>query len=75
MAYVKNGSTHCFKTVNAIIKEKMKVLEDFGICVRYDETIREKLKKAIEDRPEKDPREVVDYVCRPWIHAKINSWI
>lgn len=75
MAYVKNGSPYYTRTVNATINEKMKVLEDFGICGRHDKTIREKLKKAIEDRPEKDPREVIDYVCRPWIQAKINSWI
>lgn len=75
MAYVKNGSPYYSRTVNAIIKEKMKVLEDFGICVRYDQAVREQLKKAIEDRPDKDPREVIDYVCRPWIHAKINSWV
>lgn len=75
MAYIKNGSKYYTRTINAMINEKMIVLEDFGICGRYDKTIREKLKKAIEDKPEKDPREVIDYICRPWIHSKINSWI
>lgn len=75
MAYVKNGSPYYTRTVNATINEKMEVLEDFGICGRHDQTIRKQLKKAIEDKPDKDPREVIDYVCRPWIHAKINSWI
>lgn len=75
MPYIKNGSKYYTRTINAMINEKMIVLEDFGICGRHDKTIREKLKKAIEDKPEKDPREVIDYICRPWIHAKINSQI
>lgn len=75
MPYIKNGSKYYTRTINAMINEKMIVLEDFGICGRYDKTIQEKLKKAIEDKPEKDPREVIDYICRPWIHSKINSWI
>ena len=75
MPYIKNGSKYYTRTINAMINEKMIVLEDFGICSRHDKTIREKLKKAIEDKPEKDPREVIDYICRPWIHSKINSWI
>lgn len=73
MAYIKNGSKYYTRTINAMINEKMIVLEDFEICSRYDQSIRKKLKKAIEDKPEKDPREVIDYICRPWIHAKINS--
>ena len=73
MPYIKNGSKYYTRTINAMINEKMIVLEDFGICGRNDKTIREKLKKAIEDKPEKDPREIIDYICRPWIHAKINS--
>ena len=75
MAYIKNGSQYYSKAINSMINEKMIVLEDFGICGRHDKAIREKLKKAIEDKPEKDPREVIDYICRPWIHSKINSWI
>lgn len=75
MPYIKNGSKYYTRTINAMINEKMIVLEDFGICGRHDKTILEKLKKAIEDKPEKDPREVIDYICRPWIHSKINSWI
>ena len=75
MPYIKNGSKYYTRTINAMINEKMIVLEDFEICSRYDQSIRKKLKKAIEDKPEKDPREVIDYICRPWIHSKINSWI
>ena len=75
MAYIKkDGSRAYMRTTNAIINEKMIVLEDFEICSRYDQSIRKKLKKAIEDKPEKDPREVIDYICRPWIHDKINSY-
>ena len=73
MPYIKNGSKYYTRTINAMINEKMIVLEDFEICSRHDQSIRKKLKKAIEDKPEKDPREVIDYICRPWIHAKINS--
>ena len=74
MPYIKNGSKYYTRTINAMINEKMIVLEDFGICGRYDQSIRKKLKKAIEDKPEKDPREVIDYICRPWIHDKVNSY-
>ena len=75
MPYIKNGSKYYTRTINAMINEKMIVLEDFGICGRHDKAIRDKLKKALEDKPKKDPREVIDYICRPWIHSKINSLI
>lgn len=42
MPYIKNGSKYYTRTINAMINEKMIVLEDFGICGRYDKTIREK---------------------------------
>lgn len=57
-----------------VVSEKMRVLDDFGICDIHDEDMRNKLEQAIKDKPEKDPREVLDYYCRPMIQAKINSW-
>ena len=58
-----------------LIRDKMKVLDDFAICSRYDKTMIEKLKNAIAENPNKDPREALDYYCRPIIQAKVNSWV
>ena len=65
-SYVSNPKT--------IVNEKMQVLEDFGVCDRHDPYMKEQLMNAINKRPDKNPREVVDYFCRPMIQAKINSW-
>ena len=70
-----NDGTKYRKSISSMINEKMKVLHDFDICDRYDKVMREKLKKAIESKPNKDPRETLDYVCRPLIQAKVNSWL
>ena len=61
-------------SVKQVIEEKMRVLHDFGICDRYDENMRAKLKHAIDERPNDDPRTVLDYFCRPMIQDKVNSW-
>lgn len=74
MGLAENG-TKFRKSIKAMINEKMKVLDDFGICDRHDKEMREKLRKAVENKPDKDPRETLDYVCRPLIQAKVNSWI
>lgn len=58
-----------------LINDKMRCLEDFDICDRLNKEMRKKLEQAIADKPDKDPREVLDYFCRPMIHAKINSWV
>lgn len=58
-----------------LINDKMRCLEDFDICDRFNKEMRKKLEQAIADKPDKDPREVLDYFCRPMIHAKINSWV
>lgn len=62
-------------TAKSVIKEKMGVLNDFGICDKDDEEMKRKLEKAIADNPGKDPRRVLDYYCRPIIQKKVNSWI
>ena len=74
MGLAENG-TKFRKSIKAMINEKMKVLDDFGICDRHDKEMRKKLRKAVENKPDKDPRETLDYVCRPLIQAKVNSWI
>lgn len=61
-------------TEKRCIKDKMRVLADFGICYRYDKNMEKKLVQAILDHPNKDPREVLDYYCRPMIQAVMNSW-
>lgn len=58
----------------SVVKEKMKVLDDFGICGKNDKSMIAKLEQVVKDHPEKDPREALDYYCRPMIQAKVNSW-
>lgn len=74
MGLLAENGTKFRKSIKAMIDEKMKVLDDFGICDRHDKEMREKLRKAVENKPDKDPRETLDYACRPLIHAKVNSW-
>ena len=61
-------------TLTGLVKEKMRVLSDFGICDKYDETMRKRLFQEIQDKPDKDPREVLDAYCRPMIQKEVNSW-
>lgn len=63
-----------YKHVNFLIREKMHVLEDFDICKKDDENMKKKLEEAIANNPNRDPREVLDYYCRPIIQSKVNSW-
>lgn len=62
------------KSTRQVIKDKMKVLSDFNICDKHDKEMIAKLEQAIVDNPRKNPREVLDYYCRPIIQAKVNSW-
>lgn len=62
------------KSIKNIINDKMRCLDDFGICGKDDKAMREKLNQVIIDNPDKDPRCVLDYYCRPMIQAKVNSW-
>lgn len=57
-----------------IISNKMQILDDFGICDKDDKSMIEKLKKAIDDNPDRDPTAVLDCYCRPMIQSKVNSW-
>lgn len=61
--------------IKYLIREKMKVLSDFNICRKNDENMIKKLEEVICNNPEKDPRYVLDYYCRPMIQAKANSWL
>ncbi len=61
-------------TCNQLINNKMRCLSDFNICDMQDKDMRAKLRQAIAEKPDKDPREVLDYFCRPMIQAKVNSW-
>ena len=62
------------ESISKLIKSKMRVLSDFGICDRQDKNMISKLEQYIKDHPEKTPREALDYYCRPMIQAKVNSW-
>lgn len=62
------------ESISKLIKSKMQVLSDFGICDRQDQNMISKLEQYIKDHPEKTPREALDYYCRPMIQAKVNSW-
>lgn len=67
----KTTSSDC----KQLIRDKMRCLDDFDICDRFDKEMQSKLKQAIDENPDKDPREVLDCFCRPMIQAKINSWV
>lgn len=57
-----------------MLSEKMRCLEDFGICKRNDREMKAKLERAIAEKPNKDPQVVLDYYCRPMIQDVINKW-
>ena len=69
MSYTSN----CNKSIKTIINEKMRCLDDFGICSYNDTEMREKLKNAIAKYPNKAPQEAIDYYCRPLIYNKVWS--
>ena len=69
MSHISNGN----KSIKTIINEKMRCLDDFGICSYKDTEMREKLKKAIAKYPNKTPQEAIDYYCRPLIYNKVWS--
>ena len=62
------------QSLSCVVNEKMRVLSDFGICDKYDETMKKRLFQTIQDSPDKDPREVLDAYCRPMIQKEVNSW-
>ena len=62
------------ESISKMIKSKMRVLSDFGICDRQDQNMISKLEQYIKDHPEKTPREALDYYCRPMIQKVVNSW-
>ncbi len=45
MSYVSD----CNKSIKTIINEKMRCLDDFGICSYNDKEMRDKLKKKCEE--------------------------
>ena len=70
MSYLsRNG-----ESIRIIINEKMRCLADFCVCSYNDANMRNKLKEIIKDNPDKDPREAIDYYCRPLIYNKVWSW-
>ena len=52
----------------------MRCLADFCVCSYNDANMRNKLKEIIKENPYKDPREAIDYYCRPLIYNKVWSW-
>lgn len=62
------------KTIKTLIKDKMQVLDDFGICDKNDEAMKTELARQIEEHPDRDPRAVLDYYCRPMIQMTANRW-
>jgi hypothetical protein len=61
-------------SIKRIIAEHMQTLDDFGICDKYDFSMRNKMEAAIAAKPDKDPDMVLELFCRPLIQDKINSW-
>lgn len=61
-------------SIRKIMNEKMRCLDDFGICSYKDTEMREKLMEAITKNPDKTPQEAIDYYCRPLIYNKVWSY-
>ena len=70
MSYTSN----CNRSIKTIINEKMRCLDDFGVCSSNDKDTRDRLKKAIAKYPDKTPQEAIDYYCRPLIYNKVWSY-
>lgn len=58
-----------------VIRDKMRCLDDFGICARNDKEMIAELNEVLDKNPGKDPEVVLDIYCRPMIQAKVNSWM
>lgn len=61
-------------SIKRIINEHMVILDDFGICDKYDHSMRNRMEVAIAAKPDKDPDLVLELFCRPLITEKVNSW-
>lgn len=61
-------------SIRRLIADRMRILDDFGICDRHDHTMKKMLENAIAEKPDKDPEVVLEMFCRPMIQAKVNSW-
>ena len=61
-------------SVKRIINDHMRILDDFGICDKYDHSMRNRMEAAIAAKPDVDPDFVLEIFCRPLIHEKVNSW-
>ena len=70
MSYTSN----CNSSIKTIINEKMRCLDDFGVCSYNDKEMRDRLKKAIAKYPDKTPQQAIDYYCRPLIYNKVWSF-
>ena len=66
MSYTSN----CNGSIKTIINEKMRCLDDFGVCSYNDKEMRDRLKKAIAKYPDKTPQEEIDYYCIPLSYNK-----
>ena len=70
MSYTSN----CNRSIKTIINEKMRCLDDFGVCSYNVKEMRDRLKKAIAKYPDKTPQQAIDYYCRPLIYNKVWSF-
>ena len=70
MSYTSN----CNSSIKTIINEKMRCLDDFGVCSYNDKEMRDRLRKAIAKYPDKTPQQAIDYYCRPLIYNKVWSF-
>ena len=64
------GISKASRTINNLIKERISLLWDFGICNRSNEgEIRLKLKNEIDKHPESDPDLVLERITSRMINA------
>ena len=64
------GVSKASRTVNNLIKERMKLLEDFGICnSTNEENIRLEMKNRIDSNPEVDPDLILERITSKMINT------
>lgn len=62
------------KTIKKMINEKMRLLDDFRICAYDDAAMRKKLEQVIKERPDVEPRIVLDSYCKQLLQEAMNNW-
>ena len=68
----RRGYYKAIRTVDTIVNEKIKVLREFYVVdIHNEESIRNMLLKAINERPDSNPDAIADRIAKSLIAAKL----